>query len=275
MSWYRMHRGWMEDDLWQYDKYSTREAWCWLIENAKFDDTEEFINGELVKIKRGSLVQTERQLAKKWKWGRQKVRTFLKNLQKVSKIDVNLTQHLTQISIIKYDTYQKTQPNEQPSDNPAVTQQQPSYKEGKESKELKNSSWMFFLRCCLMANMNYEKNARATQQSERYVNKWLEYGIDEQDILKILKIEYDKKKDDLPDTQTLKYYNYAIMDKIKESCQEDDQSEWIERMSLFEKGKWLDSWGPKPNEEGTRVPKRVLINLTQERDDLMRFNKGE
>lgn len=139
MGWYRMHRGWMEDDLWKYNKYSSREAWCWLIENAKYEDEEEFIAGELVKIERGSLVQTERQLAKKWKWGRQKVRTFLKNLKKVGKVDVKLTQKITQIYVLNYNTYQKEQPKEQPTDNPAITQQQPSYKEEKKerSKELK------------------------------------------------------------------------------------------------------------------------------------------
>lgn len=255
MSWYRMHRGWMEDDLWKYNKYSSREAWCWLIENANFEDREEFTNGELVKIDRGSLVQTERQLAKKWKWGRQKVRTFLKNLKKVGKIDVKLTHKITQIYVLNYDTYQKEQPKEQPMDNPAITQQQPSYKEG---KELKNGKQTFFLRCCLLVKMDIQKNARATSQSQKHVEKWLEYGISENDILKVLQREYDKKKSELPSTSTLKYYNYAIMEEIEFSCQANNNDEWIERMDLFKKGKWIKTWGPKPGTDGCRVPLEIF-----------------
>lgn len=127
----------MDDRMWKYAKYSKREAWCWLIETANYEDYDDFIKGESVKIPRGSLVKTERQLAHKWKWGRQKVRTFLKTLEKDKKIILNLTQKLTQISIMNYNTYQESQPKNKPSDNPAITQQQPTTKERKEFKENK------------------------------------------------------------------------------------------------------------------------------------------
>lgn len=128
----------MEDRLWKHKKYSKREAWCWLIENANYDDCEDFVKGKIIKIPRGTLIKTERQLADKWKWGRQRVRTFLKTLQKDEKIVLKLTQRLTQISIMNYNIYQESQPNKEPSDNPKITQQQPSLrKELKELKEVK------------------------------------------------------------------------------------------------------------------------------------------
>jgi len=255
MSWYRMHREWMEDRLWRYEKYSKREAWCWLIENAKFDDYKDFIKGEKVIIPRGSLVQTERQLAKKWKWGRQKVRTFLKTLEKDEKIVVNLTQKLTQISIMNYSTYQETQPNEKPAGNPAVTQEQPSLKE---SKELKNGKWQLFLRCCTLVGIDPERNIRAANQSEKCLNNWLDHGLDEQIIFEVINriVERNKKTDKNFSPNTLKYFDDAMTEEIKAGCGNDDD-EWIERMELYKKGKWLKSWGPEPDQIDTNVPNHL------------------
>jgi len=138
-----MHRGWMDSAIFKNDKYSRRDAWCWLIENANFKDRKDFIAGKPVLIRRGSVIYTERQLAKIWKWGRQQVRTFLKHLKVDKKITINITHGITQISITNYTTYQETKPKKQPKTNPRLTQEQPSLeecKEGKEGKECKEDN---------------------------------------------------------------------------------------------------------------------------------------
>ncbi len=125
MTFYSMERGWMDDRLWKNDVYSKREAWCWLIENAAYQDDKTFVNGKPETIKRGDIIQTHRQLAEAWKWGRQKVRTFLDHLKLDQKLTISVTQGITTISLINYDTYQNQQPRNNPVNNQEITKEQP------------------------------------------------------------------------------------------------------------------------------------------------------
>ncbi|MDB4726420.1 hypothetical protein OAF54_03195 [bacterium] len=160
MSWYRMHRGWMDDRLWSRDKYSKREAWCWIIENAMFKEYKDFVKGQAVLVPRGSMIFTERQLSDKWGWGRQQVRTFLKHLKADEKITVNLTQGITQISVMNYNTYQE----KPPTDNQQVTQEQPKTnplnKNDKNGKKEKNS---------IITPISPSKGKRKTSWSDSFI----------------------------------------------------------------------------------------------------------
>jgi hypothetical protein len=127
---YLMHRGWMDDRDFDPEPYTQREAWVWLIENAAWKDTTAYVSGKVIPLRRGQLVFSQRFMAEKWKWGRQRVRTFIERLEKTEKSTQDTTQGVTILTICNYDRYQgeqpSPQPKEQPASNPPLTQQQPS-----------------------------------------------------------------------------------------------------------------------------------------------------
>ena len=137
--WYKMHRGWMDDDLFRGEAFCKRAAWEWLIHEAAFEDHHQWFNGERFFVERGQVMLSERSLADTWKWDRQRVRTFLKQLERDQKITRSATHGVTQLSICKYSRFQwcapTNKPSEQPTANPELTQLQPTTEEGKEGKE--------------------------------------------------------------------------------------------------------------------------------------------
>lgn len=132
----------MNDPQFPDEPFTQREAWCWLIENAAWKDTTVFVSGERLELKRGQLIFSQRFLAEKWKWGRQKVRTFQMRLEKCEKVTHDITHGTTILTICNYEKYQDAQPTDkpkaQPADNPAITQQQP--KEGRKKERKKDIS---------------------------------------------------------------------------------------------------------------------------------------
>jgi hypothetical protein len=137
--WYKMHRGWMDDDLFRGEPFCKRAAWEWLIHEAAFEDHHQWFNGERFFVKRGQVMLSERSLAEALKWDRQRVRTFLKQLERDQKVTRQLTQGVTQLTICNYEKFQQNAPTEQPTkqprSNPELTQLQPTTEEGKEGKE--------------------------------------------------------------------------------------------------------------------------------------------
>lgn len=145
--WYKMHRGWMNSSIFDGEPFCKRAAWEYLIHEAAFDDHGQWFNGKLIQIKRGQFVVSERRLAEVWKWDRQRVRTFLKQLERDQKLTRAQTHGLTQITICNYCKFQSSEPTAKPSgkptSNPELTQSQPTTeerKEGKEGKEGKKKS---------------------------------------------------------------------------------------------------------------------------------------
>lgn len=137
MSWFRVHRGWMNSHDFAKEPFTEREAWLWIVENAAYEAHKRFVSGNGIDLARGQLIASQRNLSEIWKWGRQRVRGFIAKLEQVGSITQNSTHGLTMITVCNYERYQGEQPNAQPSSNPAATQQQPIKEEGKEGKERK------------------------------------------------------------------------------------------------------------------------------------------
>lgn len=137
--WYKMHRGWMDDSIFASEPFCKRAAWEYLIHEAAFEDHGQWFNGKLISVKRGQFVVSERKLATVWQWDRQRVRTFLKQLERDEKLTRSETHGLTQLTICNYSKYQLSEPSVKPSNkpttNPELTQSQPTTEERKEGKE--------------------------------------------------------------------------------------------------------------------------------------------
>lgn len=107
MSYYRMHRGWMDNPvLATDDPYTKREAWEWMISSARFEDGVEWVSGGYVAVERSQLCKAFRYMAKAWKWEESRVRRFCKSLEKAKMIECGTAAGQSLITICNYDLYQ-------------------------------------------------------------------------------------------------------------------------------------------------------------------------
>src|SRR5215472_15251147 len=124
MSFYLMHRGWMENEIFEGEPFDKRSAWAWLIENAAWDRVTIRIKQTRVVLERGELCFSERFLAVRWGWSQGSVHRFIVKLATIGMIarrrsltwrienrdaDRNANRPQTIISICNYERYQDGQ----------------------------------------------------------------------------------------------------------------------------------------------------------------------
>ena len=99
---YQMHRGWMENPVFNREPFNRAQAWCWLIENAVWKERKIDVRGHTVTLKRGQLCYSTRYLAQAWGWSEAKVRRFLARLKTDAMIDAAIDAGQTIITICNY-----------------------------------------------------------------------------------------------------------------------------------------------------------------------------
>lgn len=115
-----LSRKFFSNEMWEAARtFSECEAWLDLIQSARFEaaDTIECIGGREIKYGRGQYPASNRFLANKWKWGEQKVKTFLSKLKKKGMITSECSQGMNVITLVKYDEYNGKNPPNNPVDN--------------------------------------------------------------------------------------------------------------------------------------------------------------
>lgn len=113
--WISLHRKIQENWIWKSTEvFDKRSAWISMLLKANHKDTKVMADNKLIEVKKGSFVTSENKLAKEWKWGRKKARTFLQKLEDDKMIKKTGTAKWTIISIEKWELYQiKKQDEEQ------------------------------------------------------------------------------------------------------------------------------------------------------------------
>jgi DNA replication protein DnaD len=86
--------------------FSKFEAWIDMLLMADHSDKTHLINDEWIHCKRGEFPISDQFLAVRWMWSRNKVRHFLKELEKEHQTNTNRTKRGTIIHIINYNSYQ-------------------------------------------------------------------------------------------------------------------------------------------------------------------------
>ncbi len=85
-----------------------------LIAMAAWKDHSTVFDRAVIEVKRGQVPTSERRLAERWRWSRGKVRRFLTQLERdsrvVSKPVLGTAHRGTMITLCKYDTYQADEP---------------------------------------------------------------------------------------------------------------------------------------------------------------------
>ncbi len=154
MSYYRMHRGWMDNPVFGKSAFSEREAWCWLIETAAWKPRQYRIGSGIIDLERGQLCASIRYIADAWAWKKDKTRRYLLTLQSARMIVIKSATAARQsegvITICNYDIYQSECDRDATQSATATRQQRDSgatetrqrrdkTEEVEEVKEIKNT----------------------------------------------------------------------------------------------------------------------------------------
>ena len=123
--WVSISRNIVNHWLWKDKPFSKGQAWIDLIMMANHKDSKVLFNGEVVEVKRGSLVTSQLKLMERWGWGKTRLRTFLGQLKTELMIELKTNQKQTTITIVNYGVYQLPQTTDQPTAKP-LTDQQPN-----------------------------------------------------------------------------------------------------------------------------------------------------
>ena len=130
---YLMAREWQNHELFEGDRYSRRDAWCWLIEHARFRASTCVVEGVRLQVGRGELTVSIRGLANLWGWSKSGSNRFIKALRARDSIRTRSgtgrgTGQLI-ITICNYDDYQL--PSSSPGTATGTVEE-----EGKEGKNI-------------------------------------------------------------------------------------------------------------------------------------------
>ena len=108
--WISLHRKILENPILNRSRvYSNFEAWIWLLLKANHKDNKFMLGTELVKVKKGSMITSQKKLCRQFRWGSTKLRNFLKVLQKDKMLLLETNTQSTHITICNYDSYQDSQ----------------------------------------------------------------------------------------------------------------------------------------------------------------------
>jgi len=105
--WIKLHRKVREHWIFQEKrKFSRFEAWVDLLMMANHKDNKFLLGNELIEVNRGQLVTSELKLMERWRWGKSKLRDFLKLLEEDGMIVRKSDRKKTVITICNYNEYQ-------------------------------------------------------------------------------------------------------------------------------------------------------------------------
>lgn len=103
--WISLNRELMNHWVWDCE-FSAGQAWVDLLLYANHAPTKIMLKGQLLNINRGQQARSELTLSKTWKWSRNKVRRFLKNLEKDGMVKLESGHLTTVITICNYNSFQ-------------------------------------------------------------------------------------------------------------------------------------------------------------------------
>lgn len=128
MGWIAIDRCLLDSAIWNTGETFTKgQAWVDLLLLANYEDTYQFVGYDEIKVPRGSLLITLRELSARWRWSTSKTLSFLGFLEKQNMIEKNSSKNAntkkTLISIVKYEDFQsgknakKTKTKHKPNTN--------------------------------------------------------------------------------------------------------------------------------------------------------------
>lgn len=105
------------------EPYSRAQAWIEILALAAVKDHKYMLNGHLVEVKRGQLPTSDRVLADRWKWSRDRVRRFLRTLESDGMVSIKRTTGGTVLTVENYAFYQDKRSTDKTTDKPPTRPQ--------------------------------------------------------------------------------------------------------------------------------------------------------
>jgi len=174
--WIKLHRKVVENDLWLSEPFTRGQAWVDLILLANHKDGFFYLRDHKIEVKRGQVGWSQLKLSKRWGWSRNKVRKFLKDLEKGQQLEQQQSRSTTIITIKNYEKYQKKgQQLEQQKDNRKTTERHKQ--ESKERKETiieRKKKFEDFINETL--NKKRQKYLSFNEDIKEFFEYWSEYG---------------------------------------------------------------------------------------------------
>jgi hypothetical protein len=186
----KLSRKFFTNHLWNEARvYSKCEAWLDLIQMARIEQSKVIVNNKVIELQRGETCASVRYLAKRWSWGEQKVRTYMKNLVDFSMVTQRQHSGETVVSLVKYSAYNGSQHTDEAENNTATTQRQHSDNtattqsiRSKEDKNVRTKEEIKIQRPSLDEFLEYveiqlkEDFPKKKFAAEKKYNAWVENG---------------------------------------------------------------------------------------------------
>lgn len=115
--WISLYRSIQDHWLWQERPFSKGQAWLDLLLLANHKDNKFLLGNELIKVKKGSFITSQKKLRERWGWGNEKIRSFLKLLEEDGMIKQHADKKKTVITIVKYEEFQTGSSIDTPMDS--------------------------------------------------------------------------------------------------------------------------------------------------------------
>ena len=120
---FKVERDFLDSDFWLSEPFTKPQAWIDLFGTANHSEGFFVKRGVQINLERSQNGRSELTLMKRWKWSRNKVRRFLKRLQKDEMITLKQDNKTSIITICNYEVYQGYEkeddtPNDTPNDTP-------------------------------------------------------------------------------------------------------------------------------------------------------------
>lgn len=142
--WIKLYRKVTEDEWYFSEKFTREQAWIDLLILAAYSPRKLFIRGIEVNVEIGQVAMSVSEMEKRWSWSRNKVFRFISELQKHGKIELQKSNVINLISIVKFEKYQsdrtaKSTPKGTTNETADGTTKGTTNKEIKEDKEIKET----------------------------------------------------------------------------------------------------------------------------------------
>jgi hypothetical protein len=103
-----LYRDIQNNSIWESEPFDRSHAWIDLLLMANYEDKTFILGNEVVQARAGEVITSELKLMNRWKWGKEKLRNYLKMLEQMDMIERKPDSRKTVIFIKNYSEYQTT-----------------------------------------------------------------------------------------------------------------------------------------------------------------------
>ena len=140
--WIKLYRSSFENKLYFEEPFTRYQAWIDLLLLANHKDSFFIKRGTMVKVPRGTVGYSMKELAKRWKWSINKVSRFIEILESdaIGQVKSQKNNLTTLISIVNYNRYQSIESADEFANGNQTNSQTETNKNAKNDKEYKKEN---------------------------------------------------------------------------------------------------------------------------------------